>query len=318
MKKFCPECGKPVSKPGLCSDCKGTYLKFKPIKVKLCPSLRYFSKGKWTKFKDLDSLSEKLLKESVKGKFKLISGLSQFPDLLNKPGLSREITCMIEYQGEEFGVPINVDVTLSPFASKIGTTYFQGILQLRNADSDVKNYLMNLFNKNEIIINKISGRDESIDYFFADKRKIPFVVNKLQRNFGGFASNNPQLFSYDKQRSKDLFRLNSLYILPKFKINDVITDGENLLFVKKTSKEISGFDLVKKKHASMHFNERNSEKVVKIEQKWTYVTRTMPSLKVSHPDNFQEEDAQNPLNISVSDGKKVRVVIHNNKLILTK
>lgn len=318
MKKFCPECGKPVSKPGMCADCRGTNLEFKPIKIKLCPSLRYFSKGKWAKFQDLDKLTEKLLKESVKGKFKLISGLTQFPDLLKKPGLSREIVCLIEYEGEEFGVPVHVDITLSPFASKIGTTYFQGILQLRNADDDVKNYLMNLFNKNEIIINKISGRDESVDYFFADKRKIPFVLNKLQRNFGGYSSSNPQLFSHDKQRSKDLFRLNSLFILPKFKVNDVIYDGENLLFVKKTSKEISGFDLIKKKHASMHFNERKSDKFTKLEQKWTTVTRTRPSLKAMDPETYQEEDAHNPLNIPVSDGKKIRVVKHKNKLIITK
>ena len=316
MDKFCPKCGKPVKKGVFCDSCEEKTLEYKPIKIKLCPSKRYFYKGQWRGFRDLRSLSEKLLKQSVKEHAELIAGLEEFKDLLEKPGLKKEIPLTIAYEDREFVLPVETEVTYSPGVSKIGSTYFEGILQLRNATPESKEYVKKFLlskSKKQVLVNKVIDKNSSVDYFFTDKKKMRPLALKLVRNFGGYISENPQLFSKDKQTSKDIYRQNMLVELPSFKEGDVVDLDGTLVLVKKTEKIITGINLETGKKTTFTYTPMNSESFKVVKQEKTTVSQTKPELQAILPETYQPVKAGNPLKLSLVPGQKIRLVRQEKK-----
>lgn len=321
MKKFCPKCGVSIERGIFCSTCEQKDLEYKQIKIKLCPSNRYFSHGKWTTFKNLRSLTEKLLHESFKKKVKVIRGLELHEDILLKPGLSKELQTIISVDQEEYVIPINVEVTYSPGVSKLGSSYFEGILQLRNATDEVKDYIRRVIAKNKdrnMFVNNTTEKKDAADYYFVNKHHINVVALKVIRNFGGYMIQSPKLFSRNKQTSKDIYRLNVQLTVPKFKVGDIVSVNDNTILVRKTSKDISGFDLAKKKHSTFRFNEKNADKIEVIKKQKTTISRTKPELRILNPETYQEEQAINPLNLKLKSGQKVIIVKNKNKFYIIK
>jgi NMD protein affecting ribosome stability and mRNA decay len=313
MKKFCPKCGTPIEKGIFCSDCKELQLDFRQTKIKLCPSKRYFYRGKWTKFKDMRALTKLILDDAIKQKFKLIHGLEAYDNLLEKPGLQKILDVFVDVSGEEYKLPIEVEVTYSPGYTKLGSTYFEGILQLRNASSEVKEYIKNYFVKNaprKVFVNKVVEKETSVDYFFVNKRHMMPLALKIIRNFGGFIDPNAQLFSHNKLTSKDLFRLNILVIVPDFLAGDAVLVGEDPVLVRKTEKLISGMKLETEKNYTFSYDAKTMNSIKPMKKFKSSISSIHPSIQVLHPETYQEFSAKNPLKLDVKSGQKVVVVEH--------
>lgn len=316
MGRFCANCGKNIEKGILCETCRKEPPSYKPINIKLCPSMKYFFKGKWSKFSDLRVLTEKLLKTSIPGKFKLLEGLDSAQDLLLKPGLKKSINAAIEYQGEEYVVPISVEITYSPGVGKQGTSYFEGILQIRNFSPEIKKYFHSYAEKNELKINKIVEKNDSADYYFVSKSKIVPAAHKLVRNFGGYIDTSPQLFSKNKLTSRDIYRVTTTVYTPDFVVGDVVELEGTFFLVRNTSKLIAAVNLSNGVKSSFHYNSKTAPIIKKIQKMKTTVSIVHPRLEVIHPVSFQSVAATNPLDVAVSSGGKVFVVLKDDSAII--
>lgn len=321
MKKFCPKCGKSIDKGSLCKSCEEVNLEFKPIKIKLCPSKRVFHKGSWTKYSDLRKLTEKLLKDNVKSNVKLIEGLEVHKEILEKNGFSDDVDVLVEFEKEEYPIPINVEVTVSPSISKLGSIYFEGILQLRNATKEAKEYVKNYVEKNKsknVFVNNVVEKKDSVDYYMVSKKHIEPLALKIVRNFGGLIDANAQLFSYNSQTSKDIFRLNTLVTLPKFVIGDVVIKDDRLVKITGTSKIITGTNLLLGKKYAFTLNDKEINDIVPIKKHKVRITKIRPQLEIMDPVNYESVHVKNMIYKpeELRDGKKVSIVEYKGQYYL--
>lgn len=315
MEKFCPKCGKKISKGIFCRECLPDSTEFREVKIKLCPSGKYFMHGKWKSFNDLRGLSESLLKNADKYAH-LVQGLESFEDLLEKPGLKRIIDIIVERSGNEYKFPVNVEVTYSPGMAKAGSKYFEGIIQVRNAYDDVKLYIRNYVEKKSIMINKVVEKDDYVDLFFADKKHMKPLALKLMRNFGAHIENSAQLFSRNKQTSKNIYRVNELVVIPKFKINDCVVVDDVPVMITGLGKIITGTRLDFAKKTTFVFDPKKEYMV--LEKKKTQVSSIRPRLEILDPETFQPESALNPFNNELAQGQNVLAAQHGGKLYVLK
>ncbi|MFA6073418.1 MAG: NMD3-related protein [Candidatus Woesearchaeota archaeon] len=316
MGKFCPKCGKIINSGLFCDGCNPETIDFKPISIKLSPSGKVFIQGKWTNFNNLRTLSEWLVKKFVKQKVILNEGLEVYEELLEKAGLKKDCELIIESNGKVFKVPINVEITLSPDVAKVGSTYFEGILQLRNARPDVKEYIKNYASKHKVFINKVVEKDKDVDYFFVRKRQLQPLALKLMRNFGATLDNNAQLFSRNRLTSRDIFRVNVLVSIPDFTLGDVVEVEDHPFFVKETNKIVTGINLITGKKSTFR-NEDASD--VKVLRKYKSKIMTVrPELQVMDQESYQLIDLKNPLNIETSQDQNIVFVKHKNIAYLIK
>jgi len=211
----------------------------------------------------------------------------------------------------EYVIPIYVEVTYSPVVGKFGSSYFEGILQLRNATQEIKDYITKYFDKNagrNVFVNNVVEKDNSVDYFFVTKRHILPLANKLIRNFGGYYDPNEQLFSRNHLTSKDLFRLNVLVLVAPFKAKDVVLIDEQPILISRLGKIITGFNLKKGKKYTFSYDEKTKDKVKVMKKYKTTVSKIMPDLEILEPETYQPVSANNPKELDLKLGEKIKCV----------
>ena len=316
MSKFCPKCGKTIEKGRFCLECNPETIEHKHIKIKLCPSKSVFIQGKWSEFEDLRQLSERLLTKFVKQSVKLIRGLEFYENLLEKSGMKKKLEMIVDFQDQEYMIPVEVEITYSPKYAKLGSTYFEGILQLRNTRPDVREYIQKYMLKNNVMLNREIHKPKESDYYFINKRKMHPLAQKIIRNFGGEVDANAQLFSYNNQTSKDIFRVNVLVMIPDFQERDVIEYQDKTLLITGFGKIITTLNLETNKKFTFQF--KFKEKYVLLTKMKTTITKVRPELEVLHPKTYQSVICKNPLNIEVSAERNVVIVENKKHVFLTK
>jgi NMD protein affecting ribosome stability and mRNA decay len=274
---------------------------YKPCKpslsmiIKLCPTKKYFWKNKWKDFDDVDTLFTELF-----GKTPLELGIK---DLELNSGTKRKFK--IEKNGKMQDV--DLEVTLCPKAAKSKSTYFEGILQVKNATQEVIDFIYNdvrkLASKGIFITKDVLTKDRA-DFFITDQTYIKTLANKLQSQFGGTVSLNAKLFSQDQHAGKDLFRLTVLLDLPIYKKQDIIIVNDKPYIIKSLQNKINVVD----------FNGKNTNvpysKYVLLEKKETRISKVYPYIEILDPDTFQAVEVQNPKDLKLSIDQKVKVVFY--------
>src|SRR5690606_25871733 len=122
---------------------------------------------------------ENIIRKNFGKKAKVLQGLENYEELMDKPGLNEIAKIKIKIDGDIYVVDITLDITYSPRAGKLGSEYFEGILQLRNARQEVKDYVKSFLDKNfskGIYVNKVVDKDDSVDYFFVNKKHINLLA----------------------------------------------------------------------------------------------------------------------------------------------
>lgn len=200
------------------------------------------------------------------------------------------------------------------------SNYFEGVLQLRGIENnnfeDAKEELFNLIdNKKNTEVNKIVESKNGIDIYLTNKKTMQDIAQKMHSEYGGFLDHSSQLFSFDHQSSKNIYRVNSLVRLADFNKYDIIKTANNELMVLKThGKNFTGIDVNTKKEHLFDFNNKEYEIVARKEDiaKKTTISKIYPEVQVLNH-NYESIKAYDltgkPEKFFV--GKEVKIIDYN-------
>ena len=100
--------------------------------------------------------------------------------------------------------------------------YYQGILQLRDINNEIATFVHNQIQKrNDVAVTKTVKFSNGIDMYITSQKFIRMLGKKLRERFGGELKVSSKLHTRNRQ-GKDLYRINVLFKLSKYKIGDVV------------------------------------------------------------------------------------------------
>ena len=101
--------------------------------------------------------------------------------------------------------------------------YYQGILQLRDINDEVIDFVRNQVRKRDnVFITKTVKLDNGIDMYITSQEFIRILGKKLRESFGGELKISSKL--HTKSRTgKDLYRVNALFRLSKYKKGSIVS-----------------------------------------------------------------------------------------------
>jgi len=242
------------------------------------------------------------------------------PELEWKPGIQKTATATAiitgkfedardEYE-ETYEIPIQYLMTISPEYKKRGTTYFEGVLQVRNETPPVREEINRYVTKHRVAITKTVPLGNGTDYYLTDHRAIGHLAQQLHKRFGGELKLNAQHFSHDKQRSKTLYRTTGFVHLPDFKKGDVLLKDTSYLLVKKIDSVVTCQNLISGAREHFPYKPGNVHVLPVAE---TRVTRTSP-LEVLHPRTFAPVTPENKIEVKLDE--TVRVAMDGDNVLL--
>ena len=101
--------------------------------------------------------------------------------------------------------------------------YYQGVLQLRDVNEEILNFVDNQIKKRgDVAITKKVTYPNGVDLYITSQKFIRILGKKLRESFGGEIKISAKLHTRSKT-GKDLFRVNVLFRLSKYKRGDIIT-----------------------------------------------------------------------------------------------
>lgn len=249
------------------------------MKLKLCPSGKYWWQNKWKPFTTIDELLLALFGKTPKELG--IQGLALHPGIKKKTKVS--------WNGKT--VELEIEVTLCPHVAKGQSKYYESILQIKNATPEVLEFVATAVEKVQnkgIYITKHVLKPRRADLFLTDQTFTKRLAHKIQGEYGGTIQLHPKLFSKNKQSGKQLFRLTVLLDLPKIKKNDVVVVDGKLYRVKSVRDRLHLVDVSGKK-TSVPYAEYSV-----LEKKKTKVSKVYPSLEIIDPETYQSVEVRNP------------------------
>ena len=134
--------------------------------------------------------------------------------------------------------------------------YFEGTLQLRNIGDEVVEFAVKEIEKNENAnIAKISKVTNGIDIYVAPQKLLRSIGNKLQHHFSGQLIVSRKLHTRSRVTSKDLYRVNVLFRIPKFKKGDIIEYKGDKIKVISIQKKVFAKDIKTGKKLNLNFKD---------------------------------------------------------------
>lgn len=101
--------------------------------------------------------------------------------------------------------------------------YYQGILQLRDVNDEIINFVHNQIKKRgDAAVTKTVKLQNGFDLYITSQKFIRILGKKLKESFGGNLKVSSKLHTKSKE-GKNLYRVNVLFKLSKFKSGDVVS-----------------------------------------------------------------------------------------------
>lgn len=101
--------------------------------------------------------------------------------------------------------------------------YYQGILQLRDVNDEIISFVHNQIQKrHDAAITKTVKIANGVDLYITSQKFIRILGKKLKESFGGEMKISSKLHTKSRQ-GKDLYRVNVLFKLSKFRKGDVVS-----------------------------------------------------------------------------------------------
>lgn len=92
--------------------------------------------------------------------------------------------------------------------------YYEGILQLRNPNKEVKNFIRNQFKNNpRVWVAKQEKLKTGIDYYISSNKFLLALGRKLKKSFKGELKISRKLHSKNRITSKNIYRVTILFRL---------------------------------------------------------------------------------------------------------
>ena len=332
----CIKCGKEQYLDSLCKECyslENTAVKgFKNFSIQICAFCKAYSYTKaWKPKKDIQLIVKEALNQNTKFiiRPKTFEVNTKFPEHKQNGGVKIigkahiNITSVINETDhkEEFDVPVELKYSLCPKCCKQGTTYYEGIMQIRGKDDElieVADFLMKEVRKASskgVYINKEAKVKGGYDFYLTSQKYLQQLSKKLYKKFGGEFNLSPQLFTRNKQTSKNVYRINALLRLPDFKKGDVLKIRNKLIKIENIiGPHVIGMDLqslskTKEDYSRNEYEIKATEKdIVKVQ-----VSKTHPNLEVLHPETYQSVKVENAIE---TEQDEVEVVLIDGKVWL--
>ena len=108
---------------------------------------------------------------------------------------------------------------------KYPPNYFQGILQLRDCNIEVLDFVKNQIKKSkreDVYVSKEVSVLGGIDLYLTSNKFLRSLGKKLKKSFNGGLKESEKLFSRNRLTGKNIYRLNVLFRLTKFKKGDIV------------------------------------------------------------------------------------------------
>ncbi len=329
-KRLCIKCGKRIAVfRGFCEHC---YLEthplmhaFKGLRIKLCTNCdSAFVRNKWVNYTGVNELIKDLIKEKIKISPEVLKmEIESEVELKKNPGTIVNSEAMITLYSrlgkekqvvkDEYAVPVKIEINYCNRCSLKGTKYFEGILQLRNPDDDVVEFIRNKVKDvagKGIFVADVKEVRGGVDFYITSKKYIQSLGREIVDNFGGHLSINPQLFSRNKETSRDIYRVNVLVKLPDFKKGEFVEIDSEAYKVIGVGKKIT---IKKLSDNTRKEADLSRIKVNVLKKKNTVVSKTRPNVEVIHPDNFQSVEAGNKVE-GLKPGDLVEVVVADGRV----
>lgn len=300
MRLPCPRCGNLETTGTFCKDClrelHPLVESIKPAKLTLCAGCdRAKIHSDWKEW-DQQTAVVKALSESLAfSNHAEIEGV-EFEDaeIERKPGIKKIAKVMAVVTGrheearqsyeEEYDLPLQYDVTVCPRCSKKGTSYYEGILQIRNQTPAVREEIYSYLkaHKNVRLAKEVPVASGS-DYYISDQRTVNHLSKQLHMKFGGELKASAQHFSFDHAAGKNLYRVNAYLEIPEFGKGDVIKRDDSYYYVLGVSTKVKAENLMTGSQESFPY-EKGAAKRLAI--KTTQVSNIDP-VEVLHPVSYQ-------------------------------
>ncbi len=101
--------------------------------------------------------------------------------------------------------------------------YYQGILQLRDVNNEILDFVYNLIKKrNDVAVTKTVKFPNGIDLYITSQKFIRILGKKLKDSFGGELKISSKLHTRNRQ-GKDLYRVNVFFKLSKYKKGAIVS-----------------------------------------------------------------------------------------------
>ena len=101
--------------------------------------------------------------------------------------------------------------------------YFQGILQLRDINNEILDFVLNQIKKRRnVAVTKTVKFPNGFDLYITSQKFITILGKKLKERFGGELKISSKLHTRNKQ-GRDLYRVNALFRLSKYKKGEIVT-----------------------------------------------------------------------------------------------
>lgn len=117
--------------------------------------------------------------------------------------------------------------------------YYEGILQLRNPDDEIFNYIKKKLDENpRVKIVKEKKLKNGVDLYFDDQKFLKSLGKKLQYKFGAQMKTSAKLHTVSRKTGKRLYRLTVLIRVPHFRVGQVIKLQGKLMRVLKIGNKV--------------------------------------------------------------------------------
>ena len=169
-------CGKQGIKGDFCSDCAAEQVGLKDVRLKVCYSCdKYFFEGKWQKGTVLQGIKEAALK-NIKTKRKPTLQIT-LDEKRKGPGLVVQAEILVNQQHT---LPAKVQYTYCAQCSLGKSQYFEGVLQLRQPNEMIIEYIQKEFmhaKKRGVFSTKTEKVTNGLDFYttsnsFIDRKSV--------------------------------------------------------------------------------------------------------------------------------------------------
>jgi NMD protein affecting ribosome stability and mRNA decay len=188
--------------------------------------------------------------------------------------------------------------------------YFEGILQLRNVNDDIVEFVLGQFEKHDIGISKIEEVRNGFDIYSASNKFSRKIARKMAGEFGGEIKESPKLFSKSRLTSKNIYRLNVLYKGPELAKGEIVKVKDKIVIVSSVTKGvIKGVDLATGKRSSVL-----NESIKKLKPAKAMVVKLKPQIEIMHPETYQSVVPENTKKVKLN--QEVDVVVYKNRIYM--
>ncbi|MBI3032728.1 hypothetical protein HYY69_04595 [Candidatus Woesearchaeota archaeon] len=333
----CIICGKKAEHEVLCEKCHvdkyTAIVSFTKFDLKICGTCNAYMYGKsWHPPLKLEQAVRKAFYDSTKfhkkpQEYEAVITLPKHEVKIGNKVVGKVIVTIKtsisnSIKEETMHYPLKIRYTRCDNCSKNMSGYFQGVLQLRNDKSKQFAAAADFIRKKTaekkgVEITKEDPVKNGIDFYITSKAYLNTLGKIVSNQFGAELKVAAELFTQDKQTSKEVYRTNLLIRLPQFNIGDVISLNRKLILIKTIrDKSVEGIDLKTNKYVKEHYLGKEYEIVAASDDFLEAdITRKKPFLEILDPKTYQPVKVENE-QVLEPQQDKVSVVCINDRWYL--